>query len=105
MAGLALLGVHESDDEPVIQSQFTICSNNHPLEPYWLLKTAPRQPTCIQETVLLKLSIYQRNVKCVKPDISMASSIWTERGYMMMMFLANPILYRAPYGAHKELEK
>ena len=33
MAGLALLGVHESDDEPVIQSQFTICSNNHPLEP------------------------------------------------------------------------
>ena len=72
---------------------------------HWLLKTAPRQPTCIQETVLLKLSIYQRNVKCVKPDISMASSIWTERGYMMMMFLANPILYRVPYGAQKELEK
>ena len=34
MAGVALLGVSESDDcVPVIESQFRTCQNNHPIVP------------------------------------------------------------------------
>ena len=33
LAGVALLGVAASDDEPVIQSQFSSCENNHAVEP------------------------------------------------------------------------